>query len=151
MTFTERISNRLNELLEKNYDAEKGYNLAADKVEIPSVKTFLKNRADQRRNFAFDLKREITEYGGSPEKDGSVTGKLHRTWMKLLSTFSGDETEQILEEVERGEKTSLEEYNAILEDKDITLPTSTENILIKHRDAIQAALNTAKVYEELVS
>ena len=40
MKFTEKISNKLNELLVKNYDAEKGYLNAAETVESPDLKIF---------------------------------------------------------------------------------------------------------------
>lgn len=151
MKYTEKVSNKLNELLEKTYDAEKGYKLAAEKIENPSVKKFLSDKIKQRYNFGHELKKEITEFGQTPDKGGSFTGDLHRTWMNLTSTLTSNDTERILEEVERGEKASLEEYNEILNNEDFVLPPSTENLLIKQRDSIQAALNVANMYEELVS
>jgi uncharacterized protein (TIGR02284 family) len=151
MKYTADISNRLNDLLEKTYDAEKGYNLAADEAKGPYVKDFLQDKVKQRRAFGFELKSEIMEYGQVPEKDGSLAGDLHRVWMKLKPLMSSEKTEKILEEVERGEKASLEEYNAILKNSDMKLPPSTERLLIRQRDAIQAALNTSKMYEELLS
>ncbi len=48
MKYTENISNRLNDLLEKTYDAEKGYKLAADEAKAPYVKDFLKDKEKQR-------------------------------------------------------------------------------------------------------
>ena len=151
MKYTEKISNKLNELLEKTYDAEKGYKLAAEKVEVPAVKEFLNDKVKQRYTFGHELKTEIREYGELPDKGGSFKGDLHRTWMNLTSTLSGNETERILEEVERGEKASLEQYDEILDDKDMTLPPSTEQLLRSQRNAIQAALNTSKMYESIVS
>lgn len=41
MSYSEEVSNKLNELLEKNYDAEKGYKLAAQKVKNERLKAFL--------------------------------------------------------------------------------------------------------------
>ena len=151
MKYTEKISNKLNELLEKTYDAEKGYKLAAEKVEVPAVKEFLNDKVKQRYTFGHELKTEIREYGELPDKGGSFKGDLHRTWMNLTSTLTGNETERILEEVERGEKASLEQYDEILDDKDMTLPPSTEQLLRSQRNAIQAALNTSKMYESIVS
>lgn len=40
MSYSEEVSNKLNELLEKNYDAEKGYKLAAQKVKNERLKAF---------------------------------------------------------------------------------------------------------------
>ncbi len=151
MTYSEKISQKLNDLLEKTYDAESGYKLAAEKVTVPAVHRFLNDKVQQRFDFGQALKAEIEDYGQLPDKGGSTKGALHRTWMNLATTLSGNETERILEEVERGEKESLEAYNDILGDKELTLPPSTRNLLSKQRDAIQAALNTARVYEELVS
>ncbi len=151
MKYTETISNNLNELLEKTYDAEKGYNLAADEAKDPYVKEFLLDKVKQRRAFGFELKSEIMEYGQVPEESGSLKGDLHRVWMRLKPVMSSEKTEKILEEVTRGEKASLEAYNEILKNSDSKLPPSTERLLIRQRDAIRAALNTSRMYEELLS
>jgi hypothetical protein len=65
--------------------------------------------------------------------------------------LDSNNTEQILEEVERGEKASLDEYNDILNDTDMVLAPSTENLLKKHRNEIKEALNNAKIFEETTS
>ncbi|PIB28865.1 ferritin-like domain-containing protein [Maribacter sp. 4G9] len=151
MKYSEKISNRLNNLLTRTYDAEKGYKLAQDKVDNPTVKKFLADKVQQRYNFGHELKKEIQTFGELPEKGGSIKGDLHRTWMNFTTTFTSDDTERILEEVERGEKASLEEYNEIINDDDMALAPSTENMLKKHRNEIKEALNNAKTYEEAVS
>ncbi len=153
MKYSEKISNKLNELLTRTYDAEKGYKMAQDKMDtkFTSVRDFIGQRIQQRYNFGHELKAEITEYGKLPEKGGSLKGDLHRTWMNLTAEISSNETERVLAEIERGEKASLKEYNAILNDSDMVLPPSTRNLLTKQRDAIKESLETSKVYEELVS
>ncbi|SFN41555.1 conserved hypothetical protein [Bizionia echini] len=147
--FTEEISNKLNELLVKNYDAEKGYINAMNNVENPEIKMFFKRRATERSQFAKELRTEILQYGEIPEDSGSFKGTMHRNWMSLKSTFTTNDTEAILEEAIRGEKASLDEYKEILKDR--TLPPSIDSLLIKHKNAIQSAINTEKVHEELVS
>ncbi len=153
MKYSEKISNKLNELLTRTYDAEKGYKMAQDKIDtkFTSVRDFIGQRIQQRYNFGHELKAEITEYGELPEKGGSLKGDLHRTWTNLTAEISSNETERVLAEIERGEKASLKEYNAILNDSDMVLPPSTRNLLTKQRDAIKESLETSKVYEELVS
>ncbi|MDC6403754.1 MULTISPECIES: ferritin-like domain-containing protein [Maribacter] len=151
MKYSEKISNRLNDLLTKTYDAEKGYKLAQDKVDNPTVKKFLADKVQQRYNFGHELKREIQTYGELPDKGGSTKGDLHRTWMNLSASLSSNSTERILEEVERGEKASLEEYNEILKDDNMELAPTTQEILIKHRNQIESALNNARIYEEAIS
>ena len=149
MKYSEKISKSLNELLEKNYDAEKGYINAAENVDSTNLKVFFQNRATERSEFARELRTEILRYGEDPKDSGSFTGTMHRSWMNLKSVFSKNDDEAILEEAIKGEKASLDEYNEIL--KDNTLPPSIDSILLKQKNAIQAAINKEKVHEELVS
>ncbi|GAA3774357.1 hypothetical protein GCM10022271_03070 [Corallibacter vietnamensis] len=149
MKYSEEISNKLNNLLVKNYDAEKGYTNAMKNVENPNLKMFFKRRATERSQFAKELRTEILQYGELPEESGSLKGAAHRGWMNLKSTFTTNDEEAILEEAIRGEKTSLDEYKDVLKDR--TLPPSIDAVLVKHKNAIQSAINTEKVQEELVS
>jgi len=149
MKYTEEISNKLNELLVKNYDAEKGYINAINNVEGKNLKMFFKRRASERSEFAKELRTEILQYGEIPEDSGSFKGAMHRNWMTLKSTFSSNNEEAILEEAIRGEQASLEEYKDMLKERN--LPPTIDGLLLKHKNAIQAAINTEKVQEELVS
>jgi uncharacterized protein (TIGR02284 family) len=149
MKYSEEISNKLNELLVKNYDAEKGYLNAIDNVDSDRLKMFFKRRASERSEFAKELRTEILQYGEIPEDSGSFKGTMHRNWMSLKSTFSANNEEAILEEAIRGEKESLEEYNELMKERN--LPPTIDRLLVKHKNAIQAAINTEKVQEELVS
>ncbi|WP_430466885.1 ferritin-like domain-containing protein [Winogradskyella ouciana] len=149
MTFSEEISNKLNELLVKNYDAEKGYLNAIDNVDSDRLKMFFKRRASERSEFAKELRTEILRYGEDPKDSGSFKGTVHRNWMSLKSLFSSNNEEAILEEAIKGEKESLKSYNDLLEERN--LPPSIDSLLIKHKNAIQAAINTEKVHEEIVS
>jgi len=149
MKYSEKISKKLNELLIKNYDAEKGYLEAIEQVDSDRLKLFFKRRASERSDFAKALRTEILRYGEDPVGSGSLEGLAHRNWMRLKSLFSSNNEAAILEEAIKGEEASFEEYNDILKDK--SLPPSIESILIKQKNAIQAAINTEKVKEELVS
>lgn len=148
MKYTEIISKRLNELLEKNYDAEKGYLNAADNVKSLKLKTFFKNRASERSEFAKNLRTEILSYGQIPEDDGSFKGTIHRNWMSLKYLFSSNDEEAILEEAIRGEKASYNEYCEIL--KEDGFAPSTKRMLENQKQQIQAAINSLMVEEELV-
>lgn len=149
MKYTEEISKKLNELLIKNYDAEKGYLNAVDNVENERLKMFFKRRASERSTFAKELRTEILRYGEIPVDSGSFKGTMHRNWMSLKSTFSPNNEDAILEEAIRGEEASLKEYDNLINEKN--LPPSIDELILRHRNAIQAAINTEKVHEELVS
>jgi hypothetical protein len=69
--------------------------------------------------------------------------------MSLRATFSTNNEETILTEALRGEKESLAEYNELL--SDTTFPERLTNLLREQRNAIEAAINSVKIYEEAVS
>lgn len=136
MKYTEKISNKMNELLEKNYDAEKGYLNSAENVDSTKLKIFFKNRASKRSQFAKDIKTEILSYGQITEDDGSIKGGMHRNQMSLKSLFGAND-----------EKAILEEYKEIL--KEDAFAPSTQKRLEEQQQKIQAAINILMVEEEL--
>jgi uncharacterized protein (TIGR02284 family) len=149
MSYSEEISEKLNELLVKNYDAEKGYLNAMSNVDDKNLKIFFKRRASERSQFAKELRTEILRYGEVPEDSGTFKGTVHRNWMSLKSALSSNNEEKILEEAIKGEEASLEEYDKLM--KENNLPPTIDELIFRHRNSIQAAINTEKVHEELVS
>jgi len=147
MTHTNEVTDKLNDLLEKNYDAEAGYIAAKDHVENPQLKEFFKDRATDRYDFGHELKEEIRLFSEAPDKGTSLKGDAHRIWMDLKSKFTDDTEEAILEEAVRGEENALEDYNEIL--NDMTLAPSTEEMLKKQRDSVKAALKSVKTFEKI--
>lgn len=146
-TYTEDVGKKLNELLEKTYDAEKGFKKAAENVEHSALKTYFNQKAQERYNFGHELKSEITSFNQEIDKGGSLTGKAHRAWMDVKSLFSSDDEESMLEEAIRGEKSAIEEYEDVL--SETTLPTSTKSLLASQKDAIQNGLSNIKTLEDL--
>jgi uncharacterized protein (TIGR02284 family) len=122
-----------------------------DNVKNETLKMFFKDKVNQRNSFGRELKKEIEQYGHLPDKSGSITGGLHRTWMNLSSTLSANDSERILEEVVRGENASLKQYDEILKDSNLSLPQSTEDLLKRQRNAIQTALDKTNRFEAIVS
>jgi len=147
MNYSKEVSEKLNNLLTKNYDAEAGYKKAAEEVKDPTLKNYFKDRAQSRYDFGHELKSEIKSFGQEPDKGTSVKGDAHRFWMDVKSTFSSDNEEAILEEAIRGEKAAVQEYKEVIEST--TLPPSTANVLMKQRQNIESALSSVKAWEEM--
>jgi uncharacterized protein (TIGR02284 family) len=147
MKYTEKISNLLNNLLEKNYDAEKGYLNSAENVNNSKLKIFFKRRASERSFFAKELRTEVLSYGQIPTDSSSIKGAFHRNWMSLKSLFAENNEEAILEEALRGERASYDEYAEIL--KEDSFAPSTRKLLEEQKQKIQAAINILMVEEEL--
>ncbi|MEO8934189.1 MAG: PA2169 family four-helix-bundle protein [Xanthomarina sp.] len=146
-SYTEEVGNKLNALLEKNYDAEKGYKKAAEHTKHIALKNYFNRKAAERYDFGHQLKTEITNFGEDPKTSGSVTGAAHRTWMDVKAVFSADSEESMLEEAIRGEKASIEEYNDVL--NEAHLPPTTREIVMKQKNTISQELNTIKRLEDL--
>ena len=145
--YREIVGEKLNDILEKNYDAENGYKKAANNAKNEALKNFFKTKAQQRSNFKSELKSEVAAYGQKFETSGSLTGKAHRTWMDVKALFSSDNDETMLEEAIRGEKASVKEYNEVL--KETSLPPSTQNMLLHQKNQIEKSLSTIKTLEDL--
>ena len=146
-SYTEEVGNKLNALLEKNYDAEKGYKKAADHTEHTALKNYFNRKAAERYDFGHQLKSEITNFGEKPKESGSITGTAHRAWMDVKAVFSADNEESMLEESIRGEKASVEEYNEVL--NETNLPPSTRDVVLKQKNTISQELNTIKRLKDL--
>lgn len=146
-TYTEEVGEKLNDLLEKTYDAEKGFKKAAKNVENAGLKSYFQGKAQERYDFGHALKAEIKEFGQMVDKGDSFASKAHRSWMDLKSLFSSDDEEAMLEEAITGEKKAVEEYEDIL--KDTNLPASTLTLLRQQKTAIESGLNKIKGMEDL--
>lgn len=145
--YTEEVGDKLNDLLEKTYDAEKGYKKASENVEHAGLKSFFSRKAQERYDFGHELKTEIKSFGQDIEKGGSLTGTAHRTWMDIKALVSSDNAESMLEEAIRGEKSSIEEYNNVL--RETSLPSTTKAVLNKQKQTIESQLSTIKRLEDL--
>lgn len=146
-TYTEKVGDKLNDILEKTYDAEKGFKKAADNTDNVALKNYFKNKAKQRYDFGHALKDEIASFGQKVEKGDSLTGKAHRAWMDIKAMFTSDDAESMLEEAIRGEKAALEEYEDVL--KETSLPSSTSTVLRSQKMAIENGLSNIKTLEDL--
>ncbi|GAA4323339.1 hypothetical protein GCM10023115_51970 [Pontixanthobacter gangjinensis] len=139
----------LTTLLEKNYDAEKGYKKALEHTSNPDLRNFIKGQAVQRNHFATELDKHIHMLNEHPKdkNTGSALGTIHRFWMDVKSTWSKKDDEAILEECIRGEKASLKEYEEKLE-KNILSP-EIKALLESHRDKIKRTVRQIKILEDL--
>lgn len=146
-TYSEKIGSQLNSLLEKTYDAEKGFKKAAENAKETRLKGYFERKSKERRDFGHQLKTELIGFGQKPDKNGSATGTLHRTWMDVKALFSSDSDEAMLNEAITGEKAAIEEYADVL--KETSLPPSTIDLLTKQKYAISEDLDTIKKIEDL--
>ena len=141
------LTENLQDILEKNYDAEHGYKEAMLRADKPSLKEYLKERAVMRNLFATEISDLILKLNETPRENGSATGTIHRAWMNLKDALSFDTDEAILEECIRGDKASVKEYKEFLEDT--TLPTDITSIITRQLLKVEKSLEEIKSLENL--
>jgi len=146
-TYTEEVGEKLNEILEKTYDAEKGFKKAAENTDNVQLRSFFETKAKQRYDFGHELKTEIMSFGQEIDNGDSVAGKAHRAWMDVKALFSLDNAEAMLEEAIRGEKAAVEEYEEVL--GDTSLPSTTAAILRNQKEIIEKGLSNIKMLEDI--
>ncbi|MEO2061533.1 MAG: PA2169 family four-helix-bundle protein [Christiangramia sp.] len=138
----------LKELLERNYDAEKGYKKAMEHTSNDHLKRFLKSQAARRNHFATEIDNKLHALNEHHISDGgSVLGNLHRFWLEFRSSLSKHDDESLLEECIRGEKSSVRIYEKKL--KDHTFPTDIRLMLEKQLETIRNVLKEVKILEDL--
>jgi uncharacterized protein (TIGR02284 family) len=116
MNTIEKVTNALNTLLTRSYDAHKGYQEVSEKINNQGMSSLFTQIAEARRQYGHTLKREIVALGGTPDTGTSVKGDLHRTWIKIKDLFVSGDEQEILAECIRGEETTMENYRETLEE-----------------------------------
>ena len=113
-----KIIEVLNDLIEINADRIKGYDKAASNLESSEVmlKSLFYQIADESRDIKERLSDKVVSFGGEPSNDTTERGKVYRTWMDVKATFSGDDTQSMLEACEFGEDAAQRAYRDALEE-----------------------------------
>lgn len=140
----EKVVSLLNDLLTKNYDAEKGYKEASEKIEHTTLKSYFTEQAQNRYDFGHQIKALISKYGGEPDKGTSITGDLHRTWIAIRDAFTnGDKA--IYDECIRGEEAFSTEYGQLLTDE--VLPEDVKDLVRTQKDSVDKALVSLRMMD----
>ena len=146
--YQEDILIKLNELIEKAFDAEKGFIKASQHVDSPRLKTFFKEKAIERNEFVMELTRTLKAKGMNiTEMSGSLSGTLHRAWIDTKALFSLDEDKSMIEEVRNSEHAAIEDYEDLLNNYELNQEIRV--ILLKQKNTIQMNLNRVDYLEKL--
>lgn len=149
----QKVINKLNHLLNRSYDAEKGYTEAANHISSASLNRWMQENGLQRYRFGHELKTEIKSLGGTPNKGTTLMGEMHQLWMDFKSKLTDNDEIGMLNEAIRGEETALEDYESTI--AETTLPLETKILLEDQRGSIKSNIRTMermlKIYEAVAS
>jgi uncharacterized protein (TIGR02284 family) len=104
----------LNGLIESCRDGREGFKEAAENSQSPDLKTFFRERSQERGKCVTELEQQVRALGGDPAKGGSAAGALHRAWINIKGSFTGKDDAAILSEAERGEDSAVKSFEEAL-------------------------------------
>ena|SRR5690554_3199473 len=143
----DKLVDSLQEILQKNYDAERGLKEVMLKTDSPRLKKWLQKKAVERSVFATEIDQELRKLGAEPKERGSFAGDMHRVWIDVKTALATNKDEVIFEECIRGDKASVEEYNKQL--KEPYMVGSIGQVLTHQKAKVEQAIAAYRHLEDL--
>jgi len=135
----DKIIAALQSLVEICRDGNQGFKDAGDDVKDKRLREQMHEFSEQRMNFSIELKDIVESSGGDINLSGTILGSLHRRWMDIRFGVIGTDTEGILKECLRGEKTALQKYENALS---IELPDDIRKVVERQYSEINKVVET---------
>ena len=138
----ENIKTSLQDLIYRLQDAEKGYKEIRLASSNSVINKWLDQFATERHNMHTVLEEEMIKLGGKPEVDTTFLGDLHRMLIdiKINNTSADSEFTAIVDEIERGATTLIDDYQKVL--SDVEMPPVLATILMDQKKLVQNELDT---------
>ena len=135
MTDTSHNIRLLNGLIATTIDSIDGYDEAAKAVDSGRFAELFRARANERRQVAGQLRREVARLGGNPEDDGTLLAAAHRGFLDLKAAVTTRDDNAVVAEVERGEDHIKSKFEEALKDDKLSPET---------RGVIESAFQSVK-------
>jgi uncharacterized protein (TIGR02284 family) len=144
-TDNDNVISTLNNLIETCKDGENGFRTAADGVKNSELRTLFNTYSQQRAQFAAELQAEVRNLGGDPANTGSVAATLHRGWINIKSTVTGEDEGAVISECERGEDSAVKNYTDALNEN---LPANVQSIVQRQFTQVKEAHDRIRTMEK---
>ena len=132
-------------LIEANRDAQRGYRDAAEKVKDPELRRFFNEHSIERGNYAAELQSEAHHLGKPDTKvKGSATGTIRRGWMGLKTSLGGGD-HAILGSLEAAEDSVKKSYQDALNE---ALPGSLAPIIRTQAQTVFSAHDYIRIMRD---
>ena len=140
------IKSELKNVLTRVVDSADGYESAASDAEQSRFAIMFREKAQERRQFATEIRNHLSGLGEQVDEDGSLLAAGHRVFKDIRDAVTGSDDQAVLKEVDRGESTLLKTYDSALED----IPASDQayQLLSKQRESVNQTLSQIKSYEQ---
>jgi uncharacterized protein (TIGR02284 family) len=140
----------LNDLIRINNDRIAGYEKAASESRIIDVdlKAIFDKMAGDSRSYVAQLIAEVSNLGGEPASDTTVSGKIYRAWMDVKTTFTGKDRAALLASCEYGEDAAQRAYEEALT-TDVELPAYLRQLIVQQQTELKSAHDLIKKYRDM--
>ena len=150
MTTTENLVEVLNDLVQINNDRIEGYEKAAEDtkdIDVDLKAIFIK-MAEESIKYKTELVNEISKLGGEPATGTSGLGKIHRAWMEVKATFTGEDRQSVLESCEFGEDAAQKAYRDALA-SDAEMNAETRQLITSQQASLKNSHDIIKKYRDM--
>lgn len=121
-TDSDRTVKAINDLIETTLDSVNGYRHAAEGVSDPKLKALFSERAGEREELSRRLQSEVHSFGGDPEHEQSLLGRIHNKFAEIRGEVMGQDDSGVVDEVERGEDVIKARFEEAARDVDLPEP-----------------------------
>lgn len=143
------LEKKLNDLLEHNYDAEKGFTHVLEHIEHKGFYSLMERSIEERNRFNNEINAIMINMGLTPKTSASEDGDMHRAWIHFREIFSTNNDAAMLDEAILGESHAEEAYENVL--MDTSLQKDHADILRNHLETIRASKHRLEVLKQGVS
>ena len=137
----------LNDLIQINNDRVAGYEKAALQTADEDLRVLFKGMADQSKQFAAELSRDVRLEGDEPTEGTTVKGKIYRAWMEVKASFGGDDRKGLLSSCEFGEDAAQKAYKSALAETDLSSEVRT--IIEKQKTELRQSHDKIKAMRDM--
>ena len=150
MARNEQVTEVLNDLIRINHDRIEGYERAVEDTRDKDVdlQSIFHRMADESKQYAAELEKEVQKNGGDTARDATVSGKIYRVWMDIKSAVTGKARKSVLESCEFGEDAAQKAYEEALK-ADANLPADLRQLIVNQKAALKTSHDTIKRYRDL--
>ncbi len=136
---TDTVGTVLEDLIQTLEDGHQGFDKVAEHLEgqaNSSVAERMRSFAEQRADFADELRSLAAMHGIELNDSGTIAGAVHRGWIGLKDAVTGDDASAVLGAAETGEDHAVSEYEEALE---MDLPAEVRTVIQRQAAGVKQA------------
>jgi uncharacterized protein (TIGR02284 family) len=111
----EEMVHVLRGLLRSARDAQRGFTFASDRAREPSLRLALDRYAVRRATFVAELGDALGRLGGPGARHGTMSGPVHRGWIRVRRVLEGGSDWLLIEECLAGERALERRYRSAMD------------------------------------